>query len=318
MIFDRVLLHGNSFQNFISQFSESYSVQSGETLKDLDHLNSHLKEILERTNRLEERPLQILAIGGGSVGDFAGFVASTLKRGVGLIHMPSTWLAAVDSAHGGKTALNVGGIKNQIGTFYPAEKVYLIQNLLMGQGEQQIDDVLGEALKTSLLSGGPLFQKILKLKKWGPDELWSLLPTLIKVKYNIVKKDPFERKGIRHLLNLGHTIGHVFETELGISHGKAVLAGLGFSLQWSRKKNILSGKQLTALKQSFLFSKIPMNENQAQMLSQVGNFQKHLSQDKKRTGGKKVRFVFVRSAGKPIIQSVKIQEIENEIERQSR
>ena len=68
--------------------------------------------------------MSIAVLGGGSVGDFGGFVASIFKRGVRLVQIPSTWLAAIDSAHGGKTALNVEGVKNQIGTFYPAEKIY--------------------------------------------------------------------------------------------------------------------------------------------------------------------------------------------------
>src|SRR6185295_5151716 len=114
------------FRNWLKKFPCRYGVKSGESLKDLEKFPGHCKAILQMTEKIETRPLQLIAVGGGSVGDFAGFVASTLKRGVPLIHVPSTWLAAIDSTHGGKTALNVAGIKNQIGTFKQAEKIIVV------------------------------------------------------------------------------------------------------------------------------------------------------------------------------------------------
>src|SRR5690606_36298588 len=102
----------------------------GEELKQIKNFPGHIRKISKVLGEANHRGLTIIVVGGGSVGDFGGFVASVYRRGVNLIHIPSTWLAAVDSSHGGKTALNVFSVKNQIGSFYPAKEIYLLEPLL--------------------------------------------------------------------------------------------------------------------------------------------------------------------------------------------
>jgi 3-dehydroquinate synthase len=316
LIYDKVLLKNSSFRKFKKFFKQSYAVQSGEGLKSLSKFSYHVEKILEMTSQLQ-KPIRIVAAGGGSVGDFSGFLASTIKRGVDLVHVPTTWLAAIDSAHGGKTALNVKGYKNQIGSFHPAKEIFLIKSFLQSQNQKQIDDALGEVLKVSMLAGGRLFKKTSQLEAWGPDDLWKLLPELIKAKYAIVDKDPLEKIGIRHLLNLGHTVGHLVETQAKMSHGTAVMYGLGFSLQWSLKEKILQNQKNYFWRNSFLYSQIPNGPKLAKVLKRLKNSKKYLSQDKKMTGSNKVRFIFLIAPGKPKIKSVDVRSIEKEIQRQS-
>lgn len=305
VIYDQILDQKPDFKAWIQSFPTRMAVASGEELKDLRHFPKHMEKIVDLTLQISERPLQVIAIGGGSVGDFAGFVASVLKRGVSLVQIPSTWLAAVDSAHGGKTALNVGGVKNQIGTFHQAEKIWLIEELLQSQPAGRTQDAFGEALKISLLQGGDLWKAFEKISQWNSQVLWKLLPKLIEAKYKIVAKDPFEKKGIRHLLNFGHTVGHVFEAELGLSHGQAVLYGLGFAIEWSKYKKLLK---------KFSYS-LPSH---MEKLKALQNPTHYLSQDKKRVSDAKLRFIFLSKPGKAIIKSVSIFDVLQEMERQKK
>ena len=120
IIVDQKVRKHPALQKWLQKFPFVYTVEAGETLKQIENFPGHIEKILKISQSISERPLQIICIGGGSVGDFAGFVASVFKRGVDLVQIPSTWLSAVDSAHGGKNALNSKSAKNQIGTFHPA------------------------------------------------------------------------------------------------------------------------------------------------------------------------------------------------------
>src|SRR5690606_32869940 len=116
VIYDQILARVSpQFRTWVNQFPFRYAVKSGETLKDLEAFAQHARKLSKIAEPLAPRQMTVVAVGGGSVGDFAGFFASIYKRGVSLIHVPSTWLAAVDSSHGGKTALNSFGAKNQFG-----------------------------------------------------------------------------------------------------------------------------------------------------------------------------------------------------------
>jgi 3-dehydroquinate synthase len=275
-----------------------------------------MERILALVDQIPARPLKIVGMGGGSVGDFAGFVASVLKRGVGLIHIPSTWLSAVDSAHGGKTALNVAGIKNQIGSFYPAQEIFLIRPLLQGQPQERLHDVLGEVLKISLLHGGDLWKKVGRLPELEEKHLWRFLPDLIEAKYQIVKKDPEEKKGIRHLLNFGHTLGHVLESDRGISHGRAIFLGTQFALEWSRQLKIMNQKLYLDLPKAPMGRYLIDRADLKKELRALTHLKELLGQDKKRVDGG-IRFVFLKSVGSAVIKKMTIADIVTEAQRQA-
>lgn len=317
VIYDSVLSRVPGFTLWVEEFPHRYQVQSGEDLKELTELPKHMEKLLKIAEETTGRPLQIISIGGGSVGDFSGFIASILKRGVDLIHIPSTWLAAIDSSHGGKNALNVSGIKNQIGTYYAPTRILIVQGLLFSQPLDRAEEALGEILKIGFVAGGSLYRKISAAKDQSTKTFWNLLPDLIDGKYKIVSKDPFEDKGVRPILNLGHTVGHVIESELKMPHGLAVLHGLGFALQWSRERKLLSQKSFDRLFQTDLTKLIPRGEKLASVLKKLDHVEEALAQDKKRANNRMIRFIFVQDAGKTKIQQVGVDEIVKEIRRQS-
>ncbi|MFN7729209.1 MAG: 3-dehydroquinate synthase family protein [Bdellovibrio sp.] len=300
LIYDRVL--EKKFGSWIRRFEKRHRVSSGESLKAIENFARHVRTLTELSSGAGVRDLQIVAFGGGSVGDFAGFVASTFKRGVRLVHVPSTWLSAIDSAHGGKTALNVGGIKNQIGTFYEASDVYMCRQVLLTQGQQRFEDAKAEAAKVALLNSPRLWKQVQRIQSGS--QLFEHLPGLVKAKLKIVTQDPQEKLGVRHLLNFGHTLGHVFESALGMSHGRAISLGLRFALSWSGAK---LGDQVWGL--------APPSELRAALLK-LKNPVRFLAQDKKLVSKKRIRFIFLTRPGYPVIREVSISEILAEIERQ--
>ncbi len=328
VIYDQILTQNkkifNQSKKWIEKFPHRIPVKAGENLKNLSSFSKVLEQLIPLVESCQ-KPLQIIAIGGGSVGDFSGFLSSVLKRGVDLIQIPSTWLAAIDSAHGGKNALNITGYKNQIGTFHFAKKVIMIKPLLSLQPLSRVQEAMGEALKISLLDSKKLWLEIQSDKRLNSnnqllsvDSLWILLPSLVAAKYKIVKKDPYERIGIRHLLNFGHTVGHVLEAQLHLPHGEAVLAGLGFALQYSVHKKILSHKEYRKIKTMPLSDYILTDSKLAILLSKIKNPKAALLQDKKMNAKKSIRFIFLRKVGQGVVLSVTIDELIAEIKRQSK
>jgi 3-dehydroquinate synthase len=325
LIYDRIFDRQPQAAKWIKQFPARYAVTTGESLKSLQKFPRHMNVILQKTHQFSSKRLKIVVLGGGSVGDFGGFVASVYKRGVELIQIPSTWLAAMDSAHGGKTALNARGAKNQIGTFYPAKEVYLVKPLLLAQPSERNFEALGELIKMALLSGGGLYQKLNQVSSLKAGTLWRLLPLVVKEKYKIVQKDPRETRGLRHLLNFGHTMGHVFEAHYELPHGVAVLAGLQFALEWSYQRGFMSQTEYLKLMQAKFWRKAVQAKqrsvwkklNMMALLSErPQSFLHYLEQDKKKTNPQNLRFVFLKRPGKPVIAEIPLQDFLPEIARQ--
>lgn len=325
LIYDRIFDRHPEVALWIRQFPVRYAVKSGEDLKSLQKFPQHMNLILQKTHHMSSRKLKIVVLGGGSTGDFGGFIASIFKRGVPLVHIPSTWLSAMDSAHGGKTALNARGAKNQVGTFYPATDIYMIKPLLLSQPPARTFEALGELIKMALLSGGRLYKKINQAKSLNSENLWKLLPLVVAEKYKIVRKDPEEKKGLRHLLNFGHSMGHVFESYYSLPHGVAVLAGLQFSLEWSYQRGYLTQADYLKLMQAKFWQKAVQAKKQSawKNLSMLGllnenasKFLPYLEQDKKKTSSHKLRFVFLKNPGRPVIAEVALSDMLTEIRRQ--
>ncbi len=306
LIYDRILLR--SFRPWIRSFTFSYGVKAGEELKQLSHFPEHVTKLLKINEQMQTRDLTIIALGGGSVGDFAGFVASVFKRGVPLIQIPSTWLAAMDSAHGGKTALNAGGFKNQIGSFYPAHLTFICKSLLLSQPVERGTDAVGELHKTVLLKGGALWRKCKDSREFSARQIYQLLPDLIRYKHSIVQRDPYETKGLRLILNLGHTLGHVFEAALARSHGQAVDLGLVFALEFSKSRGHLSEKSYARIMATQFGRSLPPLPTVGECLRQVRDLERYITQDKKLSDGN-IRFIFLNNVGKPIIEKTAVQEI---------
>lgn len=195
----------------------------------------------------------IIAVGGGVVGDIAGFAASTYMRGIDFIQIPTTLLAAVDSSVGGKTAIDLPNAKNIVGTFYQPKRVFINTNFFNTLDNKQYQSGLGEVLKYAFIEESckhdvPLFlyefltlscEKILQRE---PLTLTRLIEYCLKLKIAVVSEDEKE-SGLRKVLNFGHTLGHALETITKYkkySHGQAVAYGMFFIFDWAYKKELIN------------------------------------------------------------------------------
>lgn len=194
------------------------------------------------SQRRATRHSLLLNLGGGMVTDLGGFAASTFKRGIAYINLPTTLLAMVDASVGGKTGINFNGLKNEIGCFAPARSVLIETEFLSSLDSHNFYSGYAEMLKHGLISTTEHLQELLAFDTEQPDYalLKQLVGRSVAVKENIVEQDPHEH-GIRKALNLGHTIGHAFESlalvqERPVLHGYAVAWGLVCELYLSYLK----------------------------------------------------------------------------------
>ena len=173
----------------------------------------------------------MINLGGGMVTDLGGFAASTFKRGINFINIPTTLLAMVDASVGGKTGINFGGLKNEVGVFNDSKFVILDTEFLKTLDSENICSGYAEMLKHGLISTEAMWEELVSFDLANPDlkQLQRMVGDSVKVKERIVEQDPHE-KGIRKALNLGHTFGHAFESWVlkrkPILHGYAVAFGL--------------------------------------------------------------------------------------------
>lgn len=196
--------------------------------KNLDTL-VHVWESLQQGKAT--RHSLLINLGGGMVTDLGGFAASTYKRGINFINIPTTLLAMVDASVGGKTGINFGGLKNEIGVFNDAEFVLFDTNWLRTLDEANIRSGYAEMLKHGLIADDTMWAELINFNLAQPNlrQLASMLNKSVRIKERIVTEDPHE-KGIRKALNLGHTFGHAFESwamkRQPVLHGYAVAFGL--------------------------------------------------------------------------------------------
>lgn len=319
LIYDRILGRQiKGFTEWAERFPVSYGVKGGEELKSLDAFPRHMANLLAETERLSPKNIVIVVVGGGSVGDFGGFAASILKRGVRFVQIPSTWLAAIDSAHGGKNALNISGVKNQIGTFHFPEEIHLVRSVLFSEDAERALDAYGELAKMALIDGGRWSRAIAGSQDVEGHLIWSCLPNAIQAKYRVVAKDPFEKKKIRQVLNLGHTVGHALEAYHGLSHGAAVAQGLLFSMEWSRRKNLLKdpayARVRSFLNERFFFQPLPQLKGFKKIPQK--DFLHLIRNDKKRISTSLITEVFIQDFGKTRLLNVPLNSLAEEAKLQ--
>ena len=205
------------------------TIKASDSHKSLDSL---VKVWTSLSNGGATRHSCLINLGGGMVTDLGGFAASTFKRGIDFIQIPTTLLAMVDASVGGKTGINFNGLKNEIGVFNEAASVLLNTRFLETLDETNIRSGYAEMLKHGLISNTQMWADLLCFDLAQPDlfRLQEMVGASVKVKENIVRKDPTER-GIRKALNFGHTVGHAFEAwslavKRPLLHGYAVAFGL--------------------------------------------------------------------------------------------
>lgn len=201
------------------------TVEPGEESKSLENFESLLNIMLDNGFTRSDC---VVAVGGGVVGDLAGFVASSYMRGVDFYNIPTTLLSQVDSSIGGKTAVNLGGIKNVVGAFYQPKRVIVDPDLLNTLPDRHISNGFAEIIKMAVTFDKKLFELIENGDIRNERTLDTIISKAIEIKKNVVETDEKE-EGLRRVLNFGHTIGHGIEYQLelsGLYHGECVGIGM--------------------------------------------------------------------------------------------
>lgn len=279
--------------------SEFFVIAGGEKSKSLKTVESLATEMLQKGITRSET---MVALGGGMVGDLAGFVSSIYMRGMPLIQIPTTLLSMVDAAIGGKTAINLEIGKNLLGTFHQPRAIYINPYFLTSLPKKQLMSGIAEVIKAAVIRDKKLF-KILEQKKdeilsLHPDILNTILIRSIKIKLDIISKDERET-GIRMLLNYGHTVGHAIEklSNFTLTHGEAISIGIVEENKWAVGEGILKIKHAERIKKLLeeyeLPTEVPKNIKAVEI-------RKTMQFDKKKRG--KILYVAVpRKIGKAIV-----------------
>lgn len=267
--------------------AELLTIPSGEKAKSEQVTQSLLSQLFEM--RCDRQTL-LVACGGGVATDLVGFVASIYMRGIPLMFIPTTLLAIVDAAIGGKTAINTPYGKNLIGTLYHPKLIFADLDVLQTLPEKEWFNGLAEILKMGLIYTPAIWENF---KKNCQDP--KLIFQAIHTKVEIVTQDPSEQS-LRRILNFGHTIGHALErvSDYEISHGEAVALGCAAEAHLSMQLGYLSKEDFEEIAMRFnLFSlKLPRNYTRSKLLSA-------LLHDKKREGGQ-MRFVLIGKIGRAL------------------
>jgi 3-dehydroquinate synthase len=205
---------------------------AGEENKDLELISHLWKDFLE--NGLD-RKSTVIALGGGVVSDMAGFAASTYMRGIDWVVIPTTLLAMVDASLGGKTGIDLPQGKNLVGSFHPPKLVLADPSLLLTLSDRELRSGMAEVVKHGIIADPELFALCGLGLEWAKDHLEDVVKRAMAVKIRIIEEDPFEKKGIRAALNLGHTVGHAVELVSGfkLTHGEAVAIGMAVEARYA-------------------------------------------------------------------------------------
>ncbi len=273
-----------------------FNVPDGEESKSADMAFRCLNQIAAYDVK---KKIFIIAMGGGVVGDLAGFVASCYKRGVPYIQLPTSFLAQIDSAIGGKVGIDLAMGKNLAGAFYQPRLVFSDVALLKTLDERQIRNGLAEAIKYGVIDDKNLFEYLEKNYKALLMKDLKCLQTIVarcsQIKANVVMKDEREIKGIRTILNFGHTVGHAIEAASQYrryQHGEAIALGMRIAADLSQRMGLLSEKKRMRLEQLITAVGLPVDLKGVK-LSRILQLMQH---DKKFVAGKN-RFVLAYDIG---------------------
>jgi 3-dehydroquinate synthase len=277
-------------------------IPHGEVSKNAEQLiallNFLAKEKLTRTDT-------VIALGGGVVGDLAGFAAAVYMRGIGFVQIPTTLLAAVDSSVGGKTAINLEAGKNLMGAFYQPDMVLCDISLLSTLTPEVFRDGCAEVIKYGIIADSELFDSF---ETPINTQLEKVIARCVEIKRDIVAEDEFE-KGARKFLNFGHTIGHAIELLSGYktTHGSAVAAGMAIITRAAARMGICDGLCRQSVLQILKRYNLPANT-----VYDATTLAHACLADKKRDGGK-LTMIFPEKIGKCVMEDIKVEGLENVI-----
>ncbi len=251
----------------------------------------------------------LINFGGGVVTDLGGFAAATFKRGIRFINVPTTLLAVADAAIGGKTGVDFMGLKNEVGVFAPSERVVVSPEVLGTLPESELRSGFAEIVKMALLCDRDVYETLLRDDALHDREILSrAMRFAAAAKEEIVRLDPTE-KGLRRILNLGHTAGHAYESYAAaqgtpISHGEAVAHGMLKALELSRDLEGFPAATVAEYKEKILdryYNPLPFGEEAASELDAL------MARDKKNPKAGEIRFILLRSVGEPVERIIPIK-----------
>ncbi len=277
-----------------------YEIPAGEEHKNLEEINKVYGYLISEGF---DRHDLIVALGGGVVGDMAGFIAATYLRGIAFVQVPTTLLSQTDSSVGGKTGVDYEGYKNMIGAFYMPKLVFINIEVLKTLDGRQFASGFAEVMKYGLIKDSDFYMWLIdnmyEIEEKDPETLIYMIKKSCDIKRLVVEKDPTE-KGDRALLNFGHTIGHAIEKHKNFSlfHGECVALGSVAAAFISWKKNKLSMEEYYEVRDMFVPFGLPISVEDIDVEEVI----KLLHSDKKADAGF-VKFVLLKKVGKAVIDT---------------
>lgn len=288
-----------------------HTVPAGEASKSMAHAEAVCREMVRAGH---DRKSMVVALGGGVVGDLAGFVAAIFYRGIPFVQIPTTIVAQVDSSVGGKTGVNVGEGKNLLGIFHQPRLVIVDPETLRTLPDREFREGFAEAIKHAAIRDASMLDSLAALDTDTRDVPADLIARNIAIKARIVEEDEHETRDLRALLNFGHTIGHGIEASLAYGemlHGEAISLGIRAALFLSEKHRGLSPAdsfQVIRLLEKFHLPLVLPEKISTQKIMEK------LARDKKFSSGA-IRFVVLEKLGEAkVIDTVTASDLEAAIE----
>ena len=299
----------------------SFNFKSNEKTKSLKSVNFFINKLLSKNfNRSD----LIIGIGGGITGDLAGFVASIFKRGINFISVPTTLLAQVDAAVGGKTGVNSSYGKNLIGSFYQPKLVISDTSFLKSLKKKEMVCGYAEILKHAVINDKKFFNWLKSNTKYiflhDSKKLIYAIKKSCKIKLSFVNKDVNE-KNLRMILNFGHTFAHAIEVKnnysKNITHGEAVLAGIILATKLSLIKKVCNKKVLKDLLEIYKTNNLNYTFSKYKNTKEINGLIPYLKNDKK-NNDEKINFILLNRIGKttmPNKHKISINELKKNVKR---
>lgn len=292
---------------FMNEYDMAHPKQKIETLF-IEHTDQAktietLTEVWQAlSDRHASRHSLLINVGGGMVTDLGGFAAATFKRGIKFINVATTLLGAVDAAVGGKTGVNLGLLKNEVGAFAPADAVLISTKFFETLDHVNLLSGYAEMLKHGLLSDKQHLNDLLDydIEHWDTETLLPLLEASVQIKQQVVRQDPYE-KGLRKALNLGHTFGHAFETWC-MRNGHPVLHG--YAIAWGLVCELIMSHQQVAFPSQTLYDIANfVKENYGPLRITCDDYPAlyELMTHDKKNEGEEINFTLMRNVGDPAL-----------------
>lgn len=257
-----------------------------------------------------DRSSTVLALGGGVVGDTAGFAASTYMRGISVVQVPTTLLAQVDAAIGGKTGINLASAKNIVGTFHQPRLVICDVNTLEKLPAWELRNGFAEVIKYGMIRDAVLFRLLEKGSNWFESRfLETVVARSARVKAKIVAQDERESGGQRMILNYGHTFAHAFEaaSHYQLPHGEAVALGMVYAARLARRRGMLRSED--EMRQNRLIEKAGLPTRLDRRPTERERATQHMLLDKKQKNGK-LRLILPETIGRVrVVENVSLREV---------